>query len=117
MAQVKLKVGGSVEADGAAFVAAWHGIERGDTTADHVVTFQSWDGLAQVMTAERLRLLQHLHRREEPSIMALARALGRQYRRVHDDVAILARSGLLERERGVVRTTVDRIEAVVELAG
>lgn len=116
MSQVKLKVGGSVEADGAAFVAAWHRIARGDTSVDHVVTFQSWEGLAQVMTAERLRLLQHLHRQEEPSIMALAKALGRQYRRVHDDVVILARSGLLERAPGAIRTRIDRIEAVIELA-
>lgn len=116
MTQLKLKVGGSSEADGTAFVEAWHRIEAGDETADHVMTFQSWEGLAQVMTNERLRLLQHLHRQEQPSIMALAKALGRQYRRVHDDVTILTRSGLIERDGGGLRTRIDRIEAVIELA-
>jgi hypothetical protein len=54
-----------------------------------VLAFESGDGLARVMTGERYRLLRHLHKHPEPSVSALARALGRQYRRVHADVAAL----------------------------
>ena len=39
--------------------------------------------LSKVLTGERYRLLKHVHAHPEPSISALARALGRQYRRVH----------------------------------
>ena len=116
MTSLKLELGGSAEADGAAFIEAWHRIDRGDDAPDHVLSFQSWDALASVLTTERLRLLRHLHRQQEPSIAALAKALGRQYRRVHDDVSILADNGLLQRDGAMISTRVDRIEAVIELA-
>lgn len=67
------------------------------------------------MTGERYRLLRHLHKHPEPSVSALARALRRQYRRVHADVAALEEAGLLDRSRGMVRTTADRISADIQL--
>ena len=60
-------------------------------------------------------LLRHLHNHPEPSVSALARALGRQYRRVHADVAALEQAGLLDRSGGEVRTTADRISAEINL--
>jgi len=42
---------------------------------------------------------------------ALARALGRQYRRTHADVAALKKGGLGDRSQGEVRATADRITA------
>jgi predicted transcriptional regulator len=45
----------------------------------------------------------------------LARALGRQYRRVHADVAALEQAGLLDRSAGAVRAKVDRITAEIRL--
>lgn len=116
MTDIRLKVGGSAHVDGVAFVEAWHRIERGDTSADHILSFQSWETLAAILTTERLRLLRHVHGKPEPSIMALAKALGRQYRRVHDDVTVLADNGLVQRDEGGISTLVDRIEAVIELA-
>jgi predicted transcriptional regulator len=80
-----------------------------------VLSFESWEGLAKVMTGERYRLLRHLHIRAEPSVSALARALGRQYRRVHADVAALEKVGLLDRSEGMVRAAVDRIDASIRL--
>ena len=44
-----------------------------------------------------------------------ARALGRQYRRVHADVAALEEAGLLDRSEGQVRAKVDRITAEIRL--
>ena len=116
MSDLKLVVGGTLEDDAAAFVAAWHGAEAGEAVAENVLAFESWEGLARVMTGERFRLLRHLNARPEPSVSALARALGRQYRRVHADVAALEEVGLLVRAEGLVRTTADRITAEVKLA-
>ena len=48
-------------------------------------------------TPRRLELLRHLHRHPARSIRALAIALGRDYRRVHEDVEALANAGLLDK--------------------
>lgn len=116
MSDMKIIVDGSLAEDAAAFVRAWRVAERGEAVADHVLAFESWEGLASVMTGERLRLLRHLHAHPEPSVSALARALGRQYRRVHDDIAVLEGAGLVAREAGTVRATADTVTAEVRLA-
>ncbi|MBV9655306.1 MAG: MarR family transcriptional regulator [Acetobacteraceae bacterium] len=108
-------VGGSLKDDAAGFVSAWHRAERGEYVSEGVLDFESWEGLAAVMTGERYRLLRHLHRHPEPSVSALARALHRQYRRVHADVAALEQAGLLHRSKGTVRATADRIRADIRL--
>jgi predicted transcriptional regulator len=115
MDEVKILVGGGVEDDAAAFLDAWHRSERGEAVQERVLAFESWEGLARVMTGERYRVLRHLHARPEPSVSSLARALGRQYRRVHADVAALEDAGLLDRSAGTVRATADRITADIRL--
>jgi predicted transcriptional regulator len=115
MTEVKVSVGGSLEDDAAAFVDAWHRTARGEAMHERVLAFESWEGLAKVMTGERYRLLRHLHRHPEPSVSALARALGRQYRRVHADVVALEQAGLLERSGGTVHATADTIRADIRL--
>lgn len=115
MVDVQVLVGGSLEDDAAAFVDAWHLVERGEPVSERVLAFESWEGLSSVLTGERYRLLRHLHGHPEPSVSALARALGRQYRRVHADVAALEQAGLLDRSGGTVRATADRIRADIQL--
>ncbi len=116
MSDLKVIVGGSLAEDGAAFVNAWRKAEHGEASVDHVLAFESWEALSSVMTGERLRLLRHLHAHPEPSVSALARALGRQYRRVHGDVAALEAVGLVVRADGAVRVTADTVTAEVQLA-
>jgi predicted transcriptional regulator len=116
MGDLKLIVGGGIEDDAAAFVDAWHRAENGEPVVEQTLAFESWEGLARVMSGERFRLLRHLHAHPEPSISALARALGRQYRRVHEDVTILEGAGLVARDGGQVRVTVGTITAEVRLA-
>jgi predicted transcriptional regulator len=115
MSDVKLIVGGNLEEDTAAFVNAWHRAERGEDLCDRALVFESWDALAKVLTGERFRLLKHVHAHPEPSISALARSLGRQYRRVHADVAALEAAGLLMRLEGAVHATADRLKADIRL--
>ena len=57
------------------------------------------------MTGERYRLLRRLHSQPAKSVNALAQALQRQYRRVHEDVTVLEKAGLVERAGGQVRAT------------
>jgi len=108
-------VGGTIEDDATAFLAAIERAERGEAVHERVLSFQSWEGLASVMTGERYRLLRHLHGHPEASISALARALGRQYCRVHEDVTVLEGAGLVARTEGMVRTTADTIRAEIRL--
>ncbi|MSP02218.1 MAG: hypothetical protein EXR07_14380 [Acetobacteraceae bacterium] len=115
MDELKVIVGGSAEDDAAAFLEAWHRAERGEAVNERVLAFESWDGLSQVMTGERYRLPRHLRAHPEPSVSALARALSRQYRRVHVDVAALEQVGLLGRSDGTVRVTADRIGVEIRL--
>jgi len=112
---MRIVVGGIAEDDAAAFLYAVARAERGEAVHEPVLSFQSWEGLASVMTGERYRLLRHLHAHPEPSVSALARALGRQYRRVHDDVTALEGAGLVARNDGSVYTTADTIQAEIRL--
>jgi predicted transcriptional regulator len=111
-----LVVGGSLQEDLAAFEDVWKRAEGGEGVEPEVIhAFESWSALASVFTGERYRLLRHLHAHPEPSVSALARSLGRQFRRVHADVAALEEAGLVDRTEGIVRTTADRITAEIRL--
>lgn len=113
---VEIIVGGSMKEDSAAFIAAWKTSERGEVVKPfRVLAFESLDGLSALLTGERYRLLRHLHNQPEPSVSALARSLGRQFRRVHGDVVALEIAGLVDRSEGVVRATADRIRVEIIL--
>jgi predicted transcriptional regulator len=110
-------VGGSLR-DAADRVAdAWHEAERGAAlNPQDNVTFASWSALASVMTEKRYELLRHLHGRPAPSIRALARDLGRDFKRVHEDVTALEAIGLIEREEGMLRADYNEIRAAIRIA-
>ena len=110
-----MAVGSDLEEDAAAFLHAWRWAESGEPVYETALAFESWEALASVMTGERFRLMRHIHAKPEPSVSALARALGRQYRRVHADVAALEAAGLIDRSEGEVRATVDKITAEISL--
>lgn len=113
--EVKIQVGGGLSDDLAAFTRAWHHIEGGDHSEERILAFESWEGLASVLTGERYRLLRHLHAHPEKSVNAFAQSLSRQYRRVHEDVTVLEAAGLIDRSGGGVRTTADKLSTVVVL--
>lgn len=53
-----------------------------------------------MLTLKRLELLHHLHRHPSASVNALAKAIGRDYRRVHEDIEALTGAGLVDRDEG-----------------
>jgi predicted transcriptional regulator len=113
---VKVSVGGGLKDDLGAFRSAWETAERGETVQPkRVLAFESWEGLASVLTGERYRLLRHLHTQPEPSVSALARHLGRHLRRVQEDIRALEHAGLVDRSQGMVRAAADRISVAIEL--
>jgi predicted transcriptional regulator len=113
---LKVIVGGGLKDDLASFRSAWERTERGEhVTPERVLAFESWEGLARVLTGERYRLLRHLHAHPAASISALARSLGRHLRRVQADVRALEQAGLVDRSEGGVRAAADRIAAEIQL--
>lgn len=111
MKNTKIIIGSTLKDAGDAFIKAWKRAERGEKVNERIIAFENWEGLARIMTGERYRLLQHLHQHPEPSVSSLARSLRRQYRRVHEDVAVLEKAGLLDRSKGTVQTTSDSVTA------
>lgn len=112
----KVRVGGSLGEAARRVVEAWHRAERGEKAAPQDnITFLSWSALAAVMTDKRHELLRHLHRHPVPSIRALSRALGRDYKRVYEDVRALAAVGLVEIDNGVLSADYDEIQACIKV--
>ena len=94
---MEIHVDESTEAMARRFIDAWHRAEHGEAVDERHVSFESWAGLVSVLTPRRLELLRHLRRHPAASIAELARALGRDYKRVHADVEALAAAGLIDR--------------------
>lgn len=77
--------------------------------------FFSLDAMMATLSQKRLEILKHLHRHQEKNVAALARALNRDYKRVHTDVEALAAAGLIERDAQGIRTLYDSVHATVSL--
>ncbi|MDE1174157.1 MAG: hypothetical protein PW790_10895 [Parvibaculaceae bacterium] len=106
---------GSTLQDAARRVAdVWRRAERGEAveTQDNVI-FTSWSALSSAMTDKRYALLRHLHKHPAPSIRALARDLGRDFKRVHEDVTALEAIGLVERKDDMLHADYDSIQATI----
>jgi predicted transcriptional regulator len=103
----------SAEAMARRFIDAWHRAERGEAVDEHHLSFESWEGLARALTPRRLELLRHLRRHPVPSIAELARALRRDYKRVHADVEALAAAGLIDRTPAGLRADYGEIRASI----
>jgi predicted transcriptional regulator len=113
---VNVHVGIDQAATKARFLAAIRRAEGGDLSSESHLTFESWEGLSKILTGKRLELLRHLHARPAASIAELGRALGRDYKRVHEDVEILTTSGLIVRtETGGLRVAFDEIKTAIDL--
>lgn len=62
------------------------------------VYFHDFKTLLRYITPKRLELLEELHKAGPMSVNALAKLLKRSYKNVYDDVALLERVGLIERD-------------------
>ena len=111
--ELKVHVGGGFDALSKRTAEAWHRAERGEPVSENHLTFESWKVLSNVMTPKRLDLLRHLHKYPAASIAALARALKRDYKRVHEDVETLAMAGLLERGPDGIHVEFSEIRTVI----
>jgi predicted transcriptional regulator len=77
------------------FLSAWQAPDKQDPVA--TLTFSSPAQLFSVITPKRWELIERLQAIGPTSVRGLARALGRDIRRVHDDVAAMIDWGIVER--------------------
>lgn len=106
---------GTPEDMGQRFTSAWHRAANGERIRETHLTFPDLPALLNALTPKRLELLRALHAQPAPSIKALAERLGRDYKRVHQDVETLAESGLVDRANGSLRAPYDAITAEMRL--
>jgi len=112
--EIKLHVGEGFDAVAQRVADAWHRAARGEDVQEHHVTFASWEAISSVMTEKRFELLRYIRRHPARSVAALARDIGRDYKRVHEDVEALAEIGLIERDQGL-RAPFDQIQATISI--
>lgn len=106
---------GSVEDMGKRFIGAWHKLEQGATVDETHLTFLDLETMVSTLSPKRLTLLRHVRQHPAENVAALAKSLGRDYKRVHEDVAALVRAGLLERDAQGIRAPYDSVRAEVSL--
>ena len=111
---VRLHVG-SIEEMGKRFVGAWHRLEKGKAVKETHLTFFSLEAMMATLSPKRLELLKHVHRQPVDTVSELARSLGRDYKRVHEDVAALTHAGLLVRDESGIRAPYASVQATVSL--
>lgn len=114
--QVKVHVGETMDDVGDRFIDAWHRMERGEDVNERHVSFADWETMVRVLSPKRLELLRYVHQHPAKNIRVLALAVGRDYRRVHDDVEALEAAGLLERDKEGVRADYDAFDVQMRVA-
>ncbi len=112
--RIKVHVG-TLDDMGQRFVSAWHRLERGEKVRERHLTFLDLSAMLNALSPKRLELLRAVHKQPARSVRALAERLGRDYKRVHEDVETLTASGLLHRENGSVIAPYDAITAEMRL--
>jgi predicted transcriptional regulator len=87
---------GSIEEAAKEFIDVWHKIEKQEMPeVVEKISFQDQRVLFKTLTPKRFEILEYVHQQEGISIRSLAKALGRDYSNVHQDVTILHRLGLM----------------------
>lgn len=117
MSNVILHSGEDVAAAAERFISAWEQAERGapPTLPETHIVFESWAGLAAVLTPKRVELLRHIHRHPAATVAGLATVLAREPELVAKDVDELAAAGLIDRTGDRLRADYAEIHTAIAL--
>jgi predicted transcriptional regulator len=97
------------------FTQAWHPAAAGEPVQDNHVTFLKVQIMMGTLSPRRLDLLRHVRQHGASNTRELALVLGRDYKNVHQDVAVLEATGLLIREGRKLSAPWDELQAHVSL--
>ncbi len=114
MSKVQVNVGTLADM-GKRFVGAWNRAAAGKRVNESHVTFLDVQTLLDTLSPRRLELLRHVRQHGAANVRELAQALGRDYKNVHQDVAVLESAGLLLRDGRRLFAPWDELQANVSL--
>ena len=106
---------GSLADMGQRFTQAWHRAAAGQPVQETHVTFLKVQTMLDTLSPRRLDLLRHVRQHGASNTRELALALGRDYKNVHQNVAVLEATGLLIREGRKLSAPWDELQAHVSL--
>jgi predicted transcriptional regulator len=106
---------GSLADMGQRFTQAWNRAAAGEQVQESHVTFLKVQTMLDTLSPRRLDLLRHVRQHGANNTRELAHALGRDYKNVHQDVAVLEATGLLIREGRKLSAPWDELQAHVSL--
>ena len=79
------------------------------------LTFPTIQTMLETLSPRRLDLLRHVRQHGANNVRELAQALARDYKNVHQDVAVLEAAGLLIRDGRKLSAPWDELQAHVSL--
>ena len=106
---------GSLTDMGKRFSQAWNQAAAGAQVDATHVTFLDVQTMLDTLSRRRLDLLRHVRKHGASNVRELARALARDYKNVHQDVATLEATGLRIREGRKLSVPWDELQAHVSL--
>lgn len=106
---------GSLSRMGKRFSKAWSQAAAGEQVDETNVTFLDVQTMLHTLSPRRLDLLRHIRQHGASLVRELALALARDYKNVHQDVAVLEATGLLIRDRRKLSAPWDELQAHVSL--
>ena len=106
---------GSLADMGKRFAGAWNKAAAGEQVQETHVTFLDVQTMLDTLSPRRLDLLRHVRQHGAGNVRALAQTLGRDYKNVHQDVAVLESAGLLVRDGRKLTAPWDALQANVSL--
>jgi len=106
---------GSLADMGKRFASAWNRAAAGEPVSETLVTFLDVQTMLDTLSPRRLELLRHVRQHGAANVRELATALNRDYKNVHQDVAMLESAGLLLRDGRKLTAPWDELQANVSL--
>jgi len=87
---------------------------------EEVIKFENYESFYKTLTPKRIEILKYLVKNGKAnSINSLARALGRSFRHIREDLTVLEMIGLIkikdEENRKVLIPTTDRLEISIDV--
>lgn len=100
------------------FIDAWKRAEKGTLRKPEIhLCFVNVKTLQEVLSNRRVALLKTLRKLGPSSIRGLAKQVQRDYRNVYDDLQLLLKAGLVDKDtRNRVSVPWDKIQAEIDLA-
>lgn len=119
MAKTEIEVGRGLRGVLAEVGATWKAAEAGaPVETSNKLCFMDWAALCSVLTPKRYELIRQLRREPAAGVRPLARTLGRDVKRVHEDVMALVELGLIRRapDTGRLFTELDEVTSTIKFA-